>query len=209
MALERAYRRTMPRAPRIQVAGGIYHVTQRGNNGALLFRDAHDYARFVRMFWRVVRRYRWRCLTYCLMPNHYHLVVLTEEPNLAAGMRDLNGSYANRFNARYDRFGHVFRGRYGARLIESEPYLRATIAYVLGNPVRAGLCAPPEDWPWSYDAGAAGAAAPPVPAFAGAFSGTSQTTPSGGSVTGAENGWSCQGTASDSTAPRLPASEPP
>jgi REP element-mobilizing transposase RayT len=202
----------MARAPRIQVAGGVYHLTQRGNNGALLFRDEHDYARFARLFWRVVRRYRWRCLAYCLMPNHYHLVVLTEEPNLAAGMRDLNGSYAKCFNARYDRFGHVFQGRYGGRLIESEPYLRATIAYVLGNPVRAGLCTAADDWSWSYDAGPAGAAAPRVPAasaVAGASSGTSQTTPSGGSVTGAENGWSCQGTASDSTPPRLPTSEPP
>jgi REP-associated tyrosine transposase len=195
----------MARAPRIQVAGGTYHVNARGVDRAPIFRDELDYRRFLRIFRHVLRVKQWTCRVYCLMTNHYHLIVTTAQANLAAGMRLLNGTHARRFNERYGRFGHVFQGRYDARLIEDEDYLREACAYVLANPVRAGLCERPEDWRWSscYDGVAVSVVA------AASASGTSHTTPSGGRVTWAENGCSCHGVASDSTPPRLPTSEPP
>ena len=172
-------------------------MNARGVDRAEIFRDELDYTRFLRTFNHVLRAKDWTCRVYCLMANHYHLIVTTAQANLAAGMQVLNGTHARRFNERYGRFGHVFQGRYDARLIEDEEYLSEACTYVLANPVRAGLCERPEEWRWSS-------------AYDGfAVSGTSQTTPSGGSVTSAENGCSCHGTGSDSTPPRLPTSDPP
>jgi putative transposase len=189
----------MGRPHRLQIPGGTYHLTQRGNNGGPIFYDDHDHRRLLRLFWRIAAESGWRCYAYCLMPNHYHFVLRTAAANLAAGMHRLNGAYAHRFNSRHGRFGHVFQGRYGARVIETEMYLGAAVAYVVENPVRAGLCERVEDWPWSWR----------YAGFGFGPSGTSQTTPSGGRVSSAEKGWSCHGTASDSTPPRLPTSEPP
>jgi putative transposase len=92
---------------------------------------------------------RWRCLAYCLMDNHLHLVLETPHGNLSRGMQRLHGGYAQAFNNRHDRVGHVFQGRYGAGLIESTEQLLAAVAYVARNPVEAGLCTRPEEWPWS------------------------------------------------------------
>jgi putative transposase len=139
----------MPKAGRQNVAGGIYHVTARGNAREDIFRDEFDYVAFLRGLSATVERYRWRCHAYCLVPNHYHLLIETPEPNLSRGMLWLNGSYARRFNGRHERVGHVFQGPYRAELLEREEHLLEVCRYIALNPVRAGLCDDPASWPWS------------------------------------------------------------
>jgi putative transposase len=143
------YGRTMARPPRIEVANGIYHVTSRGNERQLVFLDDHDRDRFLEILAGVARRYRWRVLCFCLMGNHYHLVVLTLEPNLATGMRQLNGVYAQWFNRRHDRDGHLFQGRYKAVLVQGDRQLQNTVRYVVRNPLRAGLARDVDGWRWT------------------------------------------------------------
>jgi putative transposase len=134
---------------RLEVANGIYHLTARGNERKAIYRDANDRDRFLEILTQTRERFRWRCLAYCLMTNHYHLLVRTPLPNLARGMRDLNGIYAQAFNRRHGRDGHLFQGRYRAVLIESDEHLLTALAYVVRNPVRAGMCASPGEWRWS------------------------------------------------------------
>ena len=139
----------MARQPRENVEGGTYHVYARGNGRQLIYRDPIDRHRYLGMLGQVVRAQRWCCLAYCLMENHVHLLLETPEPNLSPGMQRLHGGYARSFNARHDSVGHVFQGRYGAVRIASDSQLCATAAYIARNPVDAGLCDRPEDWPWS------------------------------------------------------------
>ena len=139
----------MARPLRLQVADGIYHLTARGNERRSIYRDAADRQRFLEILEEALERFAWRCLSYCLMSNHYHLLVRTAQPNLSRGMRDLNGVYAQAFNRRHGRDGHLFQGRYRAILIESDEHLLAAVSYVVRNPVRAGLCATPGEWRWS------------------------------------------------------------
>ena len=103
------------------------------------------------------------CHAYCLMENHYHLLVETPRANLDDAMQRLNGTYAMRFNRHHERTGHVFQGRYGAKLITDDDYALTVVRYIAANPVQAGLCAVPEDWRWSSYAATAGLA--PRPAF--------------------------------------------
>ena len=91
----------------------------------------------------------WRCLAYCLMGNHVHLLIETTEPNLGAGMHRLQMGYAKWFNERHGRSGHLFQGRFGSVRMRSEAQLWATVAYIVKNPLDAGLCDQPEDWPWN------------------------------------------------------------
>jgi putative transposase len=137
------------RPPRIQIPDAIYHVTARGNERSAIYLQDGDRRNFLELLTKVVERYRWRILTYCLMTNHYHLLVQTPEANLCAGMRQLNGVYAQGFNRRHARVGHLFQGRYSARLVKADEHLWAAVGYVVRNPVRAGLCAAPEEWRWS------------------------------------------------------------
>jgi REP element-mobilizing transposase RayT len=141
---------------RLEVADGIYHVVARGNERRAIYRDAGDRERFLEILRATVERFRWRCLSYCLMTNHYHLLVRTPDPNLARGMRDQNGLYAQAFNRRHGRDGHLFQGRYRALLVERDEHLLASIAYIVGNPVRAGLCRNPCEWRWSSQRAALG-----------------------------------------------------
>ena len=153
----------MGHKPRIEVPGGFFHVTVRGNARQRVFFDDVDYSTALRTLAKTVAERDWRCHAYCLMPNHFHLVLETPEPNLAHGMLVLNGTVARRFNARYERTGHVFEGPYDAVLIEEDAHLRESLRYVALNPVRAGLAAAPGGWPWSsYRATAASG---PVPTF--------------------------------------------
>ncbi len=151
----------MARPPRLLIPGGIYHVTARGSEGGLLYRSPADNENFLEVLADVRGQLRWRVLAYCLMSNHYHLLIETPEPNLAAGMRQLNGVYAQTFNRRHARVGHLFQGRYGAKLVQEDGHLHLTVRYIVGNPVRAGLCRQPCDWLWSSHRAALGEASPP------------------------------------------------
>ena len=139
----------MARPLRCEYPGAYYHVTARGNDRTLIFRGRADYEAFLAAFELVIERYRWVCHAYCLMGNHYHLLLQTREANLAVGMRQLNGVYAQGFNRRHGRVGHVFEGRYAAILVETERYLLSLARYILRNPSTAGLCTQPGEWLWS------------------------------------------------------------
>lgn len=139
----------MPRRPRAEEAGAIHHVYARGNRSQPVFMDAADRRRYLRVLAAVVEKYRWRCLAYCLMGNHVHLLVETLEPNLGDGMRMLHGDYALGFNKRHSIPGHVFQGRFGSVRIKDDAHLITALRYVERNPVEAALVVAPEEWPWS------------------------------------------------------------
>ena len=147
---------------RLEVEGGIYHVTARGNAQAAIFRDRQDYRVLCDVVSETVDRHRWRCHSYCLLPNHYHFLLETPQANLGRGMLVLNGTYARRFNWRYKRVGHVFQGPYGAVLIENDDHLLEVCRYIALNPVRAGLAPTPAGWPWSSYGALAGLTEPPT-----------------------------------------------
>ncbi len=115
----------------------------------MIYRNEQDYAVFVATLANATRFAGWRCLAYCLMPNHYHLVLQTPRPSLSEGMHRLNGAYAAWFNGAHNRTGHVFEGRFRAALIRSEAHLLAALRYVAQNPVRASLTQHPQHWRWS------------------------------------------------------------
>jgi putative transposase len=151
----------MARPLRLEFPGAIYHVTARGNAQAAIFLDDHDRERFLAILAGVVKRYEWICHAYCLMGNHHHLLIETPRPSLAAGMRQLNGVYAQSFNQRHGRIGHVFGERFKSLLIERDTHLLNTAAYIVCNPVRAGLCETPADWVQSSYRATAGLASVP------------------------------------------------
>ena len=136
----------MARPLRLEFPGAVYHVTSRGNTRQAIFLDRDDEESFFGVLSSVVARFNWLCHAYCLMENHYHLMVETMEGNLSWGMRQLNGVYAQIFNRRYTRVGHLFQGRYKAILVEKEAHLLELCRYVVLNPVRAGLVKRPEGW---------------------------------------------------------------
>ena len=139
----------MPRPPRIQIAGGIYHVDTVATHGDRIFRDDADRARWLRLLGTVAERCRWDCLMYCLLSTHYHLAIRIEKPNLARGMQYLNARHAESVNHRHERQGHVFGARYHSELVETQQYLLELTRYIVLNPVRAGLCRRADDWGWS------------------------------------------------------------
>jgi len=141
---------------RIEYPGAVYHITSRGNRRGGIFLDNEDREVFFSIFAEAARRFHVLCHAYCLMGNHYHLVVETMEGNLSSVMRHLNGVYTQVFNRLHGKCGHVFQGRYKAILIDKSSYLLEACRYVVLNPVRAKLCASPADWPWSSYRGTAG-----------------------------------------------------
>jgi putative transposase len=143
------YARSMPRAPRIEIPGGIWHLTTRGVRKEPIFTDDRDYVRFLQLLAEVVERFGWICHAYCLMPNHYHLVVETPRPNLSPGMERLNGRYAQSFNYRHGLEGHVFERRFRSIRIVGDGHLLELSRYIVLNPVRAGLCRSAAGWRWS------------------------------------------------------------
>jgi REP element-mobilizing transposase RayT len=127
----------------------VLHVFARGNNRQDIFFDDADRLRYLASLGNVVRYARWHCLAYCLMTNHVHLLLETPERNLGVGVQRLHGGYAQTFNRRHDRCGHLFENRYGLRPVRDEAHLWKTIAYIARNPVSAGLCDDPRRWRWS------------------------------------------------------------
>ena len=139
----------MTRLPRGVLPDGVFHVTSRGVGQADIFLDDLDRVAFMHLLRAAVGTFSWNCHVYCLMTNHYHLVLEAKIPLLSAGMHRLNGIYAQHFNTRLERTGHVFESRFSSRVVERESHLKNACNYVLENPVRAGLCARAEDWAWS------------------------------------------------------------
>ncbi len=139
----------MARPLRIEYPGAVYHITARGNARAKIYNDAADRAEFLATLGSVIRKYNWLCHAYCLMDNHYHLLVETPEGNLSLGMRQLNGVYTQAFNRRHTRPGHVFQGRFKGILVDKEHYLLELARYIVLNPIRAGKVGGPGAWPWS------------------------------------------------------------
>jgi REP element-mobilizing transposase RayT len=148
----------MSRPLRIEYEGAVYHVTTRGNAGQKIYRDDHDRERFLSLLGRETRQQGWLCHAYCLMENHYHLLLETPEGNLSRGMGRLNGVYTQWFNRRDGRLGHVLQGRYKAIVVEKQSYLLELCRYVVLNPVRAGIVQRVEQWPWSSYRATVGAA---------------------------------------------------
>jgi putative transposase len=150
----------MARPLRLEFPGALYHSTSRGNDKKAIFRDDEDRATFLRSLASVNERYHWLCHAYCLMNNHYHLVVETPDGNLSKGMRQLNGVYTQAFNKRHRKTGHVFQGRYKAILLQRESHLLEVCRYVALNPVRAQAVKVPEAWQWSSYRGTEGSETP-------------------------------------------------
>jgi putative transposase len=139
----------MSRPLRIEYPGAVYHVLSRGNARQDIFRDNRDRKRFLERLSRAVSHYHFIVHAYCLMGNHYHLVVETPEGNLSMAIRQVNGPYAQYFNSRHRTVGHLFQGRFKAALVEKEEYLLELCRYVVLNPVRAGVADLPSEWEWS------------------------------------------------------------
>jgi len=139
----------MARPLRIEYAGALYHVTSRGDRREDIYHDDEDRLAWLDVFSQVCGRFNWRCHAWCLMDNHYHILIETAEGNLSQGMRQLNGVYTQRSNRRHGRVGHVFQGRYKAILVQKDEYLLELSRYVVLNPVRAGRVKDLYKWPWS------------------------------------------------------------
>jgi REP element-mobilizing transposase RayT len=146
----------MTRPLRIQYAGAVYHVTSRGNERKPVFKSDQDRINFLNTLQHVNKRYNWICHAYCLMDNHYHLLIETPDGNLALGMRQLNGVYTQLFNRLHGRAGHLFQGRYKSILIQKDSHLLEVSRYVVLNPVRAKMVEAPEAWKWSSYRASAG-----------------------------------------------------
>jgi REP element-mobilizing transposase RayT len=153
----------MARPLRIELAGGLYHVTSRGDRREDIFLDEADRLAWLELFGQVCRRFNWVCHAWCLMDNHFHIVVETVEGNLAQGMRQLNGVYTQTFNRTHGRVGHVFQGRYKAVMVEKDSYLLELARYVVLNPLRACMVKEVAAWPWSSYAAMTGTQ--PAPAW--------------------------------------------
>src|SRR5215210_7542649 len=134
---------------RIEVPGAYYHVGTRGNNKRRIFDDDSDRRAFIVMLHHVARKYGWSVLAYCLMDNHYHLVLQSGDDGLSRGMCELNTGYAVDYNKRHGRCNHLFGRRFWSEILKTDAYLVSTCRYVVLNPVRAGFVKKPEDWIFS------------------------------------------------------------
>ncbi len=139
----------MVRPTRIQYADALYHIYTRGIFNQPLFINEHDYENFTNLLSITQRRYNFRVFSYCLMTNHYHVLLATPDANLALGMQYLNGVYAMGFNEKNGRYGHVMQGRYNYRVVESESYFCKVARYIALNPVNAAIVEQPSEWKFS------------------------------------------------------------
>jgi REP-associated tyrosine transposase len=151
----------VPRPPRIDFPGCYWHVFPRGNNGESIVRGGLDLVALRAILGRVTVRQNWTLLTYCLMTNHFHLVLRSNEGNLSPGMQILNRGHAQLINKRHGREGHLFRNRFSAKAIETDEHLREACRYGVLNPWRAGLVADPSEWRWSSHRAVLGLERPP------------------------------------------------
>ncbi len=155
------YASPMARSLRIEYPNAVYHLSARGNGGGDIFLGDGDRRLFLDLLAETIGRFGWLCHAYCLMGNHYHLLIETPKANLSRGMRQLNGVYTQRFNRAHGRAGHVFQGRYKAILVERDAHLLELCRYLVLNPVRAGFVRSARDWRWSSHRAMAGQVAAP------------------------------------------------
>lgn len=139
----------MSRPLRLEIPGGLYHVTSRGDRREDIYHDDTDRLAWLSVLGQTCERYNWRIHAWCQMSNHYHMIIETVEGNLSAGMRHVNGVYTQAVNRRHDRSGHVYQGRYKAILVERDSYLLELSRYVVLNPVRAAMVKHARQWKWS------------------------------------------------------------
>jgi putative transposase len=139
----------MARPLRIEYPGAFYHITSRGNARQDIFKTKKDFKDFLIILKENTERYNWQCYAYCLMSNHYHLLIKTLDPNLSQGMRQLNGVYTQKSNYNHKTVGHIFQGRYKAILVDEEKYFYELVRYIVLNPVRAKMVKNPENYHWS------------------------------------------------------------
>jgi len=150
----------MPRPHRPLIADGTYHIYSRSRPGLVLFEDDGERRLFLHLVVRAIAAHQWRCLSYCLMDTHFHLVLKTPRADLDIGMRVVLSDYAAKLHERRGTRGPVFSGRYGSKLLTRDAHLLEVLRYVALNPVRAGLCRQPSMWPWSSHRALAGEAPP-------------------------------------------------
>ena len=139
----------MARPLRLEFSGALYHITSRGNDRKPIYFEESDFESFLLLLGQVCEQFNWVIHAYCLMTNHYHLLVETPDANLAKGMRQINGLYTQFVNRKYRRVGHLFQGRYKAILVDKEAYLLELSRYIVLNPIRANIVTKLDDWPWS------------------------------------------------------------
>lgn len=151
----------MARPLRIEFPGGFYHVTSRGNERKDVFKSCKDREKFLSYLQSSVERYGAVIHAYCLMTNHYHLLLETPRGNLSQIMRHINGAYTTYFNTKRKRSGHLFQGRYKAIVVEADEYALELSRYMHLNPVRAGMVPNPQDYAWSSYRCYAGSASTP------------------------------------------------
>ena len=150
----------MARQLRIPFEGALYHIISRGNERMMIFLDEADRIKYLNILHTTTKRFNWLCHAYCLMGNHYHLVIETPDANLAKGMKYLNQIYSQFFNWKYHRVGHVLQGRYKSYIIQREAYLLHCCRYIVLNPWGAGLVEHPKEWKWSSYSATAGLSKP-------------------------------------------------
>ncbi len=145
---------------REEFPGCYYHVGTRGNNQRPIYRDAGSRTIFLVRLAIIARRFGWEIAAYCLMTNHYHLVIKLGDLGMSRGMQSLNGGYAIAFNARYARRDHLFGRRFWSRELEDENDILETCRYVELNPVRKAMTTLPDEWRWSSYRAAVGITLP-------------------------------------------------
>ncbi|MDQ6950078.1 MAG: transposase [Mariprofundales bacterium] len=153
----------MARPLRIEYDGAVYHVTSRGNARGDIYLSDDDRQMFVDVLAHVVDRFGWICHAYCLMTNHFHLMIETPQANLSRGMSQLNGVYTQRFNRSHERVGHLFQGRFKSIIVDKDAYLLELSRYIVRNPVAANMVEDVGGWLWSSYQATAGEI--PVPEF--------------------------------------------
>jgi len=151
----------MSRPLRLEFPDALYHITSRGDRREPVYEDDIDRSDFLEIFASVIERFNWVCYAYCLMTNHYHLLVQTPDANLSKGMRQLNGIYTQNYNRRHRKTGHLFQGRYKSILVDKDNYLLELSRYIVLNPVKAGMVKRVNQWDWSSYRAMAGESATP------------------------------------------------
>jgi REP element-mobilizing transposase RayT len=139
----------MARPLRVEYSGAVYHVMNRGNAGENIFRSNRDREKFLEYIEKATERFLLNVHAYCLMNNHFHILLETQKSNLSRALQWCSVSYAGYFNRKYGRIGHLLHGRFKSILVDADEYLKQLSRYIHLNPVRAGLVKQPVDYPWS------------------------------------------------------------